>query len=158
MLGFQPGVPLAGPLCPAHARRAGRDRLLFVSAASPVCRYEDNDVTVRSNAFMQNTSEVQSCPASSPCRSAAEQSLFSCATGYIEVTHRTSSSAPVRPHGNLRADGPATRKIKGVCAPHHSPARDTTLIDDEFRHDIRNTSLFISCSKSSQGIPATCGG
>lgn len=44
-------------------------------------------------------------------------------------------------------------EIKGVRADTIRLLRDSRhLIDDEFRHDIRNTSLFIELFKSSQGI------
>ncbi|WP_410970124.1 hypothetical protein, partial [Salmonella sp. SAL4458] len=80
-------------------------------------------------------------------------SRFQLRDGYIEVTHPNvfkRTPFALLEIFVLMAQHPEN---KGVRADTIRLLRDSRhLIDDEFRHDIRNTSLFIELFKSSQGI------
>lgn len=80
-------------------------------------------------------------------------SRFQLRDGYIEVTHPNvfkRTPFAILEIFVLMAQHP---EIKGVCADSIRLLRDHRhLIDDDFRSDIRNTSLFIELFKSPQGI------
>jgi len=80
-------------------------------------------------------------------------SRFQLRDGYIEVTHPNvfkRTPFAILEVFVLMAQHP---EIKGVCADSIRLLRDHRhLIDDDFRKDIRNTSLFIELFKSPQGI------
>ncbi len=80
-------------------------------------------------------------------------SRFQLRDGYIEVTHPNvfkRTPFAILEIFVLMAQHP---EIKGVCADTIRLLRDHRhLIDDDFRRDIRNTSLFIELFKSAQGI------
>ncbi|ARU89383.1 [protein-PII] uridylyltransferase [Pseudomonas sp. M30-35] len=80
-------------------------------------------------------------------------SRFQLRDGYIEVTHPNvfkRTPFAILEVFVLMAQHP---HIKGVCADSIRLLRDHRhLIDDEFRNDIRNTSLFIELFKSPSGI------
>ncbi|WP_121234717.1 [protein-PII] uridylyltransferase, partial [Pseudomonas aeruginosa] len=153
---------------------AGRaeDRLLFDHQRS-IARlfgYEDNDVKLAVERFMQKyyrvvmaISELNDLiiqhfeevilPCEQPVQIQPLNSRFQLRDGYIEVTHPNvfkRTPFALLEIFVLMAQHP---EIKGVRADTIRLLRDSRhLIDDEFRHDIRNTSLFIELFKSSQGI------
>lgn len=170
--GFQPGVPLAGPLCPAHARRARRGSPAVRSPAQhrPSVRLRrqrrqaggrtlhaevlpggDGDLELN-DLIIQHFEEVI-LPCEQPVQIQPLNSRFQLRDGYIEVTHPNvfkRTPFALLEIFVLMAQHP---EIKGVRADTIRLLRDSRhLIDDEFRHDIRNTSLFIELFKSSQGI------
>ena len=153
---------------------AGRaeDRLLFdhQSKVAALLGFEDSDPKRGIERFMQKYYRVvmaiaelsdlinqhfeeQILRAGEVGPASPLNSRFQLRDGYIEVTHphvfkRTPFA--ILEVFVLMAQHP---EIKGVCADTIRLLREhRQLIDDEFRRDIRNTSLFIELFKSPQGI------
>ncbi|WP_339462111.1 [protein-PII] uridylyltransferase [Pseudomonas sp. EA_105y_Pfl2_R69] len=153
---------------------AGRaeDRLLFdhQSRVAALLGFEDNDPKRGIERFMQKYYRVvmaiaelsdlinqhfeeQILRAGEVGPASQLNSRFQLRDGYIEVTHPNvfkRTPFAIMEVFVLMAQHP---EIKGVCADSIRLLREHRhLIDDDFRRDIRNTSLFIELFKSPQGI------
>ncbi len=154
---------------------AGRpeDRLLFdhQRRIANLLGYEDNDAKLAVERFMQKYYRVGDgrLPAQrrgdaalrgseSARRAAARRG--DAAQQQIPDPQRLSGGGasagvpahPLRPDGAVRPAG-AESGDQGAQRRHHPLLRDSRhLIDDAFRQDIRNTSLFIELLKSESGI------
>ncbi len=153
---------------------AGRaeDRLLFdhQSRVAALLGFEDSDPKRAIERFMQKYYRVvmaiaelselvnqhfeeQILRAGEVGPASQLNSRFQLRDGYIEVTHPNvfkRTPFAIMEVFVLMAQHP---EIKGVCADSIRLLREHRhLIDDDFRRDIRNTSLFIELFKSPQGI------
>jgi [protein-PII] uridylyltransferase len=153
---------------------AGRaeDRLLFdhQSKVAALLGFEDSDPKRGIERFMQKYYRVvmaiaelsdlinqhfeeQILRAGEVGPASQLNSRFQLRDGYIEVAHANvfkRTPFAILEVFVLMAQHP---EIKGVCADTIRLLREhRQLIDDEFRRDIRNTSLFIELFKSPQGI------
>ena len=153
---------------------AGRaeDRLLFdhQSRVAALLGFEDSDPKRAIERFMQKYYRVvmaiaelsdlvnqhfeeQILRAGEVGPASQLNSRFQLRDGYIEVTHPNvfkRTPFAIMEVFVLMAQHP---EIKGVCADSIRLLREHRhLIDEDFRRDIRNTSLFIELFKSPQGI------
>ena len=153
---------------------AGRaeDRLLFdhQRAIASLLGFEDGDAKLAVERFMQKYYRVimsiaelsdlinqhfeeQILRAGESSPATQLNSRFQLRNGYIEVTHPNvfkRTPFAILEIFVLMAQHP---EINGVCADSIRLLRDHRhLIDDDFRRDIRNTSLFIELFKCEQGI------